>query len=102
MPTHSDPWGLVVNEAMACGLPIVLSRVAGCAADLVREGWNGLLVPPRNVPALAAAMESLASQPHYSAMMGANSAQHISNYSTEEWCRAIARAVGAVTGGAHD
>jgi 1,2-diacylglycerol 3-alpha-glucosyltransferase len=102
LPTHSDPWGLVVNEAMACGLPIVLSWVAGCAADLVRESWNGLLVPPRNVPALAAAMESLASQPRYCAMMGANSAQHISNYSTEEWCLAIARAVGAVTRGAHD
>ncbi len=45
LPTYTDPWGLVVNEAMACGRTVVLSRVAGCAADLVRENWNGLLVP---------------------------------------------------------
>jgi glycosyltransferase involved in cell wall biosynthesis len=33
LPTHTDPWGLVVNEAMACGLPIIVSSVAGCSAD---------------------------------------------------------------------
>lgn len=102
LPTHSDPWGLVVNEAMACGLPIVLSRVAGCAADLVKENWNGLLIPPTDVSALATAMESLASRPDFCAMMGANSVQHISNYSPEEWCLGIVRAVGAITGRAHD
>ena len=63
LPTYSDTWGLVVNEAMACGLPVVLSRAAGCSADLVRENWNGLLIPPKEVSPLAAAMESLASQP---------------------------------------
>ena len=40
-PTHTDPWGLVVNEAMACGLPVICSDVAGCVADLVESGWNG-------------------------------------------------------------
>ena len=45
LPTYTDTWGLVVNEAMACGLPVIVSRAAGCAADLVTENWNGLLVP---------------------------------------------------------
>jgi glycosyltransferase involved in cell wall biosynthesis len=95
LPTHTDPWGLVVNEAMACGLPVIVSRIAGCAADLVRENWNGLLVPPRNASSLATAMESLASKPDLCAVMGANSMQHISCYSPEQWSAGIARAIAA-------
>jgi len=99
LPTHSDPWGLVVNEAMACGLPIVLSRVAGCAVDLVKEKWNGLLISPRSVSSLATAMENLASRPDLCDMMGTNSVRHISHYSSENWCIGIARAVEARTMG---
>jgi len=95
LPTYSDPWGLVVNEAMACALPVILSRVAGCAADLVRENWNGLLVPPGDVASLASAMESLASQPDLCMTMGARSVQHIARYSPEEWSNAIAGALEA-------
>jgi len=94
-PTHSDPWGLVVNEAMACGLPIILSRIAGCAADLVMENWNGVLVKPKDVSSLASAMERLASQPKLCATMGANSMQHISRYSPEEWSAGVVRAIRA-------
>jgi len=98
LPTYTDPWGLVVNEAMACGLPIVCSRVAGCAADLVREDWNGLLVPPRDVSLLANAMQHLATQPDLCAVMSANSMQQISYYSPEAWSEGVARAVGAKRG----
>src|SRR5439155_6627610 len=52
LPTYSDTWGLVINEAMACGLPVISSSVAGCAADLVQEAWNGFIVPPRYVHGL--------------------------------------------------
>jgi 1,2-diacylglycerol 3-alpha-glucosyltransferase len=99
LPTHTDTWGLVVNEAMACGLPVILSRAAGCAADLVRENWNGLMVPPRDVPSLTLAMRSLADQPDLRATMGANSAQHISHYSPKEWSSGIARMVQAKADG---
>jgi glycosyltransferase involved in cell wall biosynthesis len=95
LPTYSDPWGLVVNEAMVCGLPVVVSRVAGCAADLVKENWNGLLVPPRDVTMLTLAMRRLASQPDLCATMGANSVQHIDHYSPQEWATGIARMVEA-------
>ena len=80
---------------MACGSPLILSRVAGCAADLVKENWNGLLVPPADVASLASAMESLASQPDLCSTMGARSVEHISKYSPEEWSKAIARAMEA-------
>jgi glycosyltransferase involved in cell wall biosynthesis len=91
LPTHTDPWGLVVNEAMACGLPVILSRVAGCAADLLKENWNGLLIPPQDVSLLAAAMEKLGCDPDLCVTMGANSLQHISHYSSSEWSAGIVR-----------
>lgn len=41
LPSHSEPWGLVVNEAMVCGMPVIVSQTCGCAADLVKDGVNG-------------------------------------------------------------
>jgi glycosyltransferase involved in cell wall biosynthesis len=100
LPTYSDTWGLVVNEAMACGLPVILSSAAGCGVDLVRDGWNGLTIPPRDVSSLAAAMESLASDPGLGATMGTNSAQHISRYSSLHWAHGIAGAIEVIGGDA--
>jgi len=45
-PTLWEPWGLVVNEAFACGLPVLCSRLAGCADDLIEDGRNGWLFDP--------------------------------------------------------
>ncbi len=101
LPTYTDTWGLVVNEAMACGLPVILSRAAGCAVDLIREDWNGLLVPPKDVPSLTLAMRSIASQPDLRATMGSNSAQRISHYSPKAWACGITRMVEAA-GRMHD
>jgi glycosyltransferase involved in cell wall biosynthesis len=41
LPSKSEPWGLVVNEAMVCGMPVIVSQTCGCAGDLVRNGVNG-------------------------------------------------------------
>ena len=95
LPTYSDTWGLVVNEAIACGLPVILSDAAGCAADLVTENWNGLIVPARDASSLAAAMEKLASQAALRRMMASNSKQRVSRYSPEEWALGIAGAIAA-------
>jgi glycosyltransferase involved in cell wall biosynthesis len=96
LPTHTDTWGLVVNEAMACGLPIVVSRVAGCVADLVDEDWNGFLWEPSDAASLAVAMKKLADSPELCAAMGANSAQRISQYSPLTWADGLAYAVESV------
>ena len=47
-----ETWGLVVNEAMACGLPAIVSDAAGCAPDLIEEGVTGFIFPIGNTPAL--------------------------------------------------
>ena len=51
--SQSETWGLVVNEAMACGLPVVVSSTCGCAPDLVEDGVTGLVFPQGDVAALA-------------------------------------------------
>ncbi len=95
LPTYTDTWGLVVNEAMACGLPVILSQSAGCAADLVTENWNGKITPARNVTALAVAMQNLSSDPESCATMGSNSRTRIAAYSPQEWSAGIVRMIEA-------
>ncbi len=56
LPSYSEPWGLVVNEALVCGLPVIVSEKCGCAGDLVEEGKNGYLFDPYNTDELAAHM----------------------------------------------
>jgi len=101
LPTYTDTWGLVVNEAMACGLPVVLSRTAGCGPDLVKENWNGLLVPPKDAQALTAAMTAMACRPDLCTTMGVRSSERITHFSPTVWSTSIERALQA-TAGAYD
>jgi 1,2-diacylglycerol 3-alpha-glucosyltransferase len=52
----TEQWGLVVNEAMASGLPVLVSNRCGCAPDLVQDGVNGFTFDPYNVEQLAQLM----------------------------------------------
>lgn len=54
-----EPWGLVVNEAMAADLPVVVTDAFGCTADLLRHGETGFVVPVGDTGALANALERL-------------------------------------------
>lgn len=56
LPSENEPWGLAVNEAMAAGLPVVVSAEIGCAPDLVADGVNGAVFPAGNIDALADAL----------------------------------------------
>jgi len=59
LPSEHEPWGLAVNEAMCAGLPVVVSREAGCVADLVGDGVNGYTPPAGDIDALARALRRL-------------------------------------------
>ena len=63
LPSASEQWGLVVNEAMASGLPVLVSRTAGCRYDLVEEAGNGYLFDPQSVEDMAEAMSRMAGLP---------------------------------------
>jgi glycosyltransferase involved in cell wall biosynthesis len=61
-PTLGDPYGMVVDEALACGLPVISTDAAGELARRVRDGENGCVVPAGDGEALAAAMLRLADE----------------------------------------
>jgi 1,2-diacylglycerol 3-alpha-glucosyltransferase len=92
-PTHTDTWGLVVNEAMACGLPVISSDAAGCVADLVGSGWNGRVVSAGDVGQLSSAMGELARDAELRLLMGGRSRERIQQYSPEAWAAGMATAV---------
>jgi glycosyltransferase involved in cell wall biosynthesis len=68
-----EPWGVVVNEAAACGLPLILSDRVGAAHDLLRDGENGALVSAGDVEAAATALRALAADPTLRRAQGARS-----------------------------
>ncbi len=68
-----EPWAVVVNEAAACGLPLLLSDRVGAAHDLLRDGENGTLVSAGDVPAAASALHDLAADPELRRAQGARS-----------------------------
>jgi glycosyltransferase involved in cell wall biosynthesis len=95
-PTRSDTWGLVVNEAMSCGLPVVATNVAGCVADLVQDGWNGFVVSTQDPARLAAAMTRLIADPELRRKMGSCSLERVQAYSPAVWADGLVRAVRSV------
>jgi len=91
---HGETWGLVVNEAMACGLPAVVSDQVGCAEDLVLEGRTGFVVPCGDVPALVERMARLAGDPAEASRMGAAARERVErDYTIEAAAAGIRQAV---------
>ena len=86
----SEPWGLVVNEAMACGLPVLISDRCGCVPDLVFPGINGYIFNSLSVEGIAAAMLSMNSKSDQQwEKMRQASKRIIANYTPEIWAQAL-------------
>lgn len=88
-PARADQWGLVVNEAMATGLPVIVSRGAGCALDLVREGENGWTFPSGDVGALTEALRRMSDASTNHATLGERSREIIAAYTPETFAAGL-------------
>jgi glycosyltransferase involved in cell wall biosynthesis len=85
----TEQWGLVVNEAMASGLPVLVSNRCGCAQDLVREGVNGFNFDPYNVEQLAQLMLKLSTLNSQLSALGSASREIISQWGPERFARGL-------------
>lgn len=83
LPTFSDQWGFVVNEAFACGVPAVVSRVAGVCDDLIDEGETGFAVDPGNFSQLAEHVLRILRDSELRARMSGNCRRLVRNYSAD-------------------
>lgn len=92
VPSESETWGLVVNEAMACGLPVVVSDTVGCAPDLVDEGETGHRFRCGDVADLASAL-GRAAQLAGSARLADALARMLERYGLERAVRGTLEAV---------
>jgi glycosyltransferase involved in cell wall biosynthesis len=94
LPSVSDQWGLVVNEAMAAGRPVLVSSRCGCAPDLVCDGENGFTFDPENIEALAGRLTQMAGLDQARrAAMGKRSREIIASFSPEAFARGLDAAI---------
>ena len=97
LPSTREPWGLVVNEALASGIPVLVSNRCGCVADLVEPGRNGWVFDPVAEGHLEQALWTMARLPEEERLrMGAASREVVSRYSPQAWAREVERIALAV------
>lgn len=91
-PSTTEQWGLVVNEAMASGLPVAVSARCGCAEMLVMPGENGFTFDPFDTDSIAAALSAIAGHPDREGL-GRASRRRISQWGPERFGEGMALAV---------
>ena len=88
--SSSEQWGLVINEAAAAGLPLVVSSACGAACELVAEGENGYLVDPNHESEIAAALRRLMTLPtEVRSRMGVASRELVSKWTPERFANEL-------------
>jgi glycosyltransferase involved in cell wall biosynthesis len=93
LPSLSEPWGMVLNEAAAAALPIVATTAAGAAFELVEDGVSGFVVPPGDPTALADALLRLVSDAELRERAGRRSAELAERHRPERWAAEVANVV---------
>jgi glycosyltransferase involved in cell wall biosynthesis len=90
LPSRSEQWGMVVSEAAAAGLPLIVTDAVGAAADLVDEGVNGFRVPVGEPAALAEALQRVLGDDSFCERAAARSLELASKRTPKHWSRAVA------------
>lgn len=83
-PTRADAWGLVINEAMAVGLPIITTYECGAGSEMINEGQNGLLYRAEDTWKLTEYLVRLMQAEQTRKEMGENALKFIKKYTIEE------------------
>ena len=97
LPSQHEPWGLIVNEAMAAGLPVIVSGDVGSAYDLVTDGIEGFIHPFGDLPALTSALQRVLATPETTLRMGEAARARMRTWSFEQDVRGIRAALAHTT-----
>ena len=95
LASTTEQWGLVVNEAMASGLPVLVSSRCGCAPDLVQDNVNGFAFDPANTHGLARLLARVSAEDADLQALGKASARLIQKWSPEFFGESLWRAATA-------
>ncbi|WP_158823329.1 glycosyltransferase family 4 protein [Granulicella sp. S156] len=97
LPSRHEPWGLIVNEAMAAGCPVIVSSDVGSGPDLVTDGVEGYIYPVGNVAALTTALSRVLNSPEAASTMGEATRRRIAAWSFEEDIQGLRQALAYTT-----
>ena len=98
--TFTEPWGLVTNEAMHQGTPVVASDAVGAVAGgLVRDGRNGMVVAAGDADALGARIRLLVRNPELRARLGDAAREDVASYTPDAWAEGVSSALSAAGAG---
>jgi len=95
-PSHSEPWGFVLNEGMEFRLPLVVSEAVGASPDLVSPGLNGFVFPVGDVSSLARILQNFLKNDELRINMGHASRKIIERFSPDDWACGVIKALNAV------
>jgi len=93
LPSYEETWGLVVNEAMCSGLPVIVSKMAGSSEDLVEHGKNGFIFDPYNKNELKTYILRVCGNNHLRDQMGKKCLEKIKKQSPENTALMISRCI---------
>jgi glycosyltransferase involved in cell wall biosynthesis len=95
-PSENEPWGLVLNEVMCAGLPVVASREIGAVPDLVHHGVNGFTYDAGDIDQLSSALNQLLEAPEKRKFMAKESRTIIGQWNYEYCVSGIVQALAAL------